>query len=42
MENIPCKAGLADTLAPQLRPEYRVATEKRVYQTSGEDIFALM
>lgn len=28
---------IADALAPQLRPKYRVAIEKRVYQTSGEE-----
>lgn len=28
---------IADALAPQLRPKYRVALEKRVYQTSGEE-----
>jgi hypothetical protein len=28
---------IADTLNPQLRPNYRVAIEERVYETSGED-----
>lgn len=28
---------IADALAPHLRPKYRVAIEKRVYQTSGEE-----
>ena len=28
---------IADVLGPQLRPKYRVAVEKRVYQTIGEE-----
>ncbi len=28
---------IADTLAPQLRPKYRVAIEKRVYHISGKE-----
>jgi len=28
---------IADVLAPQLRPKYRIAIEKRVYQISGEE-----
>lgn len=28
---------IADALAPKLRPKYRVAIEKRVYQTTGEE-----
>jgi hypothetical protein len=28
---------MAYSLVPQLRPKYRVAIEKRVYQTSGEE-----
>jgi hypothetical protein len=29
---------IADALAPHLRPKYRVAIEKRVYQTSREEL----
>lgn len=29
---------IADSLAPKLRPKYRVAIEKRTYLTSGEDL----
>ncbi len=32
---------IADALAPYLRPKYRVAIEKRIYQMSGEESLLL-
>ena len=29
---------IADALGPQLRPKYRVAIDKRVYQDAAEDL----